>query len=81
MLGDLKDVLSDRNISMTYTDNAAKLIADESYSVKYGARNMRRYIQRNIEDVIAENIVSDVYGKISTVNVSVRSGLLHVECK
>jgi ATP-dependent Clp protease ATP-binding subunit ClpB len=81
MLGDLITVLSDRNITMTYTDNAAKLIADESYSVKYGARNMRRYIQRNIEDVIAEHIISDIYGKISTVNVSVKSGLLHVECK
>jgi ATP-dependent Clp protease ATP-binding subunit ClpA len=81
MLGDLITVLSDRNITMTYTDNAAKLIADESYSVKYGARNMRRYIQRNIEDVIAEHIISDIYGKISTVNISVKSDLLHVECK
>ncbi len=80
MLGDLKKVLMDRNISLSYTENAAKLIAEESYSVKYGARNMRRYIQRNIEDVIAEHIVSDIYGKISTVSISVKSGALHVEC-
>ena len=80
MLGDLKKVLEDRNIVMTYTDNAAKFIAAESYSVKYGARNMRRYIQRNIEDTIAEHIVSDIYGKISCVNISVKSGALHVEC-
>ena len=80
MLGDLKKVLEDRNIVLTYTDNAAKFIAAESYSVKYGARNMRRYIQRNIEDTIAEHIVSDIYGKISCVNISVKSGALHVEC-
>lgn len=80
MLGDLKKVLEDRNIVMTYTDNAAKFIAAESYSVKYGARNMRRYIQRNIEDTIAEHIVSDIHGKISCVNISVKSGALHVEC-
>ena len=41
---------------------------------------MRRFIQRNVEDVIAENIVSDVYGKISQVNISVKSGKLHVDC-
>ena len=80
MLGDLQKVLEDRNIKMTYTDNAARFIATESYSSKYGARNMRRYIQRNIEDTIAEHIVSDIYGKISSVNISVKSGALHVEC-
>jgi ATP-dependent Clp protease ATP-binding subunit ClpA len=80
MLGDLKKVLEDRNIKMTYTDNAAKFIAAESFSVKYGARNMRRYIQRNIEDQIAESIVSDIYGKISNVSITVKSGALHVEC-
>ncbi len=80
MLGDLKKVLDDRNIVMTYTDNAARFIATESYSVKYGARNMRRYIQRNVEDIIAEHIVSDIYGKISSVSISVKSGALHVEC-
>ena len=80
MLGDLKKVLEDRNIKMTYIDNAAKFIAAESFSVKYGARNMRRYIQRNIEDQIAECIVSDIYGKISNVSITVKSGALHVEC-
>ena len=67
-------------VSRSYTDNAARFIAAESYSAKYGARNMRRYIQRNIEDVIAEHIVSDIYGKISNVSVSVKSGALNVEC-
>lgn len=80
MLGDLAKVLEDRNIAMAYTDSAARFIATESYSAKYGARNMRRYIQRNIEDTIAEHIVSDIYGKISNVNISVKSGALHVEC-
>ena len=80
MLGDLQKVLEDRNISMTYTDNAARFIATESFSAKYGARNMRRYIQRNIEDTIAEHIVSDIYGKIHSVSISVKAGSLHVEC-
>lgn len=81
MLGDLSKVLAERNIEFAYTDAAAKLIADESYSVKYGARNMRRYIQRNIEDAIAEFIVSDVYGSIKDISITVKGGKLSVDCK
>ena len=81
MLGDLGKVLEERNITFTYTDAAAKLIADDSYSVKYGARNMRRYIQRNIEDVIAESIVSDVHGEIKAITVDVKDDKLSVECR
>lgn len=81
MLSDLASVLSDRNISFTYTDAAAHLIAEESYSVKYGARNMRRYIQRNVEDPIAEAIISDTCGTTSVINLSVKDGKLSVDCK
>ena len=81
MLSDLASVLSDRNISFTYTDAAAHLIAEESYSVKYGARNMRRYIQRNVEDPIAEAIISDTCGTTSVIHLSVKDGKLSVDCK
>ena len=50
MLDELKDVLKERGLTFTYTDPVARFIADESYSERYGARNMRRYIQRNVED-------------------------------
>ncbi|MGM9642380.1 MAG: AAA family ATPase [Eubacteriales bacterium] len=79
MLGDLEKVLDERNIKLSYTDAAAKLIAEESYSVKYGARNMRRYIQRNIEDAIAEMIVSDINGTVSEINISVKGGKIFVD--
>ena len=81
MLSDLASVLNDRNISFTYTDAAAHLIAEESYSVKYGARNMRRYIQRNVEDPIAESIISDTFGTITAIHLSVKEGKLSVDCK
>lgn len=79
MLNDLKSVLADRGIIFTFTDAAARLIAKESYSVKFGARNMRRYIQRHIEDKIAEKIVSDLTGRINVINVVVKNGELAVE--
>ncbi len=81
MLSDLAGVLSDRNISFTYTDAAAHIIAEESYSVKYGARNMRRYIQRNVEDPIAESIISDTCGTITAIHLCVKDGKLSVDCK
>ncbi len=81
MLGDLNSVLADRGIKLSYTEAAAKLIAEESYSVKYGARNMRRYIQRNIEDAIAEAIVSDMRGNIKEISICVKAGMINVECK
>ena len=81
MLSDLSDLLADRNIAFSYTDAAKHLIATESHSVKYGARNMRRYIQRNIEDPIAEAIISDSNGTITKIHLSVKEGKLFIDCK
>ena len=81
MLSDLGAILKERNVTLSYTGAAAKLIARESYSVKYGARNMRRYIQRNVEDPIAEAIVSDISGTVSRVDISVKDGCLSVSVK
>ena len=57
MLEELSQALSEKNIRFTYTDSAALLIAKNSYDEKYGARNMRRYIQREVEDVIADRLI------------------------
>jgi ATP-dependent Clp protease ATP-binding subunit ClpA len=81
MLADLEGVLGERAISLKYTEAASKLIASDSYSAKYGARNMRRYIQKNIEDTIAEAIVSDLGGALTQVEISVKDGRLHVSVK
>ena len=57
MLSDLGGVLGKKGIEFTFTDACRDLVADKSYSEKYGARNMRRYIQTSIEDKIAELLV------------------------
>ena len=59
MLGELKMALSEKNMELIYSDSAVKLIAKESFSRKYGARNMRRYIQKHIEDRLAELMIAD----------------------
>jgi ATP-dependent Clp protease ATP-binding subunit ClpB/ATP-dependent Clp protease ATP-binding subunit ClpC len=80
MLADLAGVLRDKGIDMTFTRPAAELVAESSYSVKYGARNMRRFISREIEDKIANEIVSSYGKQITAVRVSVSEGNIKVEC-
>ncbi len=66
MLGDFAANLVDRGIKVSFSDAAAGKIAEESYSEKYGARNMRRYIREKIEDAAAEKIINS-YGDPITV--------------
>ena len=65
MLSDLKKVLDEKGIALEYTERAAALIAKKSFSRKYGARNLRRTIQREIEDVLANRLIGN-YDKTIT---------------
>ena len=80
MLGELAGVLKDKDINLTYTDEAAALIAERSYSRKFGARNMRRYIQKNVEDRLAELIIADYERDITQARIGVRDGELTIDC-
>jgi len=80
-LGDLKKVLERKAIEFSYTPKVVKLIANESFSDKYGARNVRRYIQTNVEDKIAEEMIVRYEEGISYVSLSVKNNSLEVECK
>ena len=66
MLGELEMALEEKQIKLIYTDAVLALIARESFSRKYGARNMRRYIQKHAEDPLAELMIAD-YKKTYTV--------------
>ena len=58
MLDELKAALRLKGHSLAYDDGAVRAVAKNSFSVRFGARNMRRYIQTEIEDEIAEQIIS-----------------------
>lgn len=70
MLGDLSGVLASKGIKLTYDITAAEAIADAGYSEKYGARNLRRYIQTEIEDVVALKIIETYKNPIKEVILS-----------
>ena len=80
MLGELADALAEKSLHLKYTDAAATLIAEKSFSAKFGARNMRRYIQRNVEDPIAEAVIADYTHSLSQILVHVKDGELKVTC-
>ena len=77
MLSDLSGLLEAKGIALTVTPAAEAYIAHASYSVKYGARNMRRYIQTSIEDPIATGII-DRRGDVTGVHVDAADGALRV---
>ena len=51
--------LINNNIHLEITDKAKEYIIDSSYDEKYGARPIKRFVQKNIETLIAENIIKD----------------------
>ncbi len=77
---ELADALSEKNITLTYDDSVLKTIAEKSYSLKYGARHMQRYLRRHIEDVIAEKLIASYTQSISRVHVSSDNETLTVSC-
>ena len=79
MLKQLRDHLIEKGIKLTYTDAALRLIAEESYSEKYGARNMRRYIERNVEDSIANLIIDSMPNKLYAIAITVSGGKLKID--
>ncbi len=80
MLSQLAEVLAEKGISLKYDDEVASTIARGSFSEKYGARNMRRYIQKNVEDKLAEKIISDYSCTYTVAKLSVRDDDIVVEC-
>ena len=83
MLGDLKKVMDDKGIDFTYTDSVVKHIAKNSFSLKYGARNLRRYIQKAVEDEIANEIIEEFSGNVASISLDVSSddSKLIIKCK
>ena len=61
MLADLSKRLKAQDIDLEITEEVKDFISEEGYSQTYGARPLRRVIQRKIEDPIAEEILTGLY--------------------
>ncbi|MBR4033697.1 MAG: ATP-dependent Clp protease ATP-binding subunit, partial [Clostridia bacterium] len=80
MLGELKTALLEKDILLSWSEEVPAYIGKHSYSHKFGARNMRRYISRTIEDPLAEEIIAG-YGKsLSKATISIEDDKPVVRC-
>lgn len=79
MLAELRDSLAERGLSFTWDEALGDYLTKKAYSITYGARNLRRTIQRDLEDPIAEAIIDSFESPISALRAVVREGKLELE--
>jgi len=71
MLKELKDSLSMRGLELTWEESLRQLLTKKAYSMVYGARNLRRTIQKELEDPISEAIIDSFEHPISSIHICV----------
>ena len=79
MLKDLFKRLGERHLSIKVTDAAKDYLAKEGYSEAYGARPLRRVIQKKVEDVLAEEILSGNYKENDKLKMDYRDDKIVIE--
>jgi ATP-dependent Clp protease ATP-binding subunit ClpB len=77
-LGDLRRRLEDRKISLELADEALDLLANEGYDPAFGARPLKRLIQRELQDPLAMKLLSGEIRDGDTVRVGAREGELRI---
>jgi ATP-dependent Clp protease ATP-binding subunit ClpB len=79
MLADLNRRLSDKEFKVELTKAAKELVIERAYDPVYGARPLRRFVQHNIETILAKRIVAGDINPDSTLTVDVKNGELDVQ--
>ena len=79
MLGELTDALQEKGIAFHYDESLLDHLVKKSYSMTYGARNLRRQIQKDLEDPIANKIIDSYQNPITQINASSDGETVHVE--
>ena len=78
MLCELRDVMAEKNIALSWDESLIDHLVKEGYSVTYGARNLRRLIQKQIEDAIAEKIIALRNTGITAIRLSAKDGKVEI---
>ena len=72
MLEDLRTAMAERGTALTWDESVIAYLAEKGYSAVYGARNLQRLIQKDIEDAIATEIIDHRKGAASSVALTVK---------
>ena len=79
MLEELKQSLSNRGLALTWEDQVREHLVKLAYSVTYGARNLRRTIQKELEDPISERIIDSFESPIAAIHLRVEEGKIALD--
>ena len=79
IVSDINKRLDDKKITIVLTDDAKKFIIDNSYDEKYGARPIKRFVSRNIETLIAKEIINGTIKYNSEVVIDVNNNSLYIK--
>ncbi len=80
MLDELKASLQEKAITFTYDDALVALLTKKSYSRTYGARNLRRTIQKELEDPMASRIIDSYETPVTQVKATEEDGEVKLYC-
>jgi ATP-dependent Clp protease ATP-binding subunit ClpB len=78
MLGELSDTMAERSIELVYDDSLIDYLTTKSYSLAYGARNLRRLIQKEVEDKIAAEIIEHYAHPFKRIGVTAARGEIQI---
>ncbi|MCR5405945.1 MAG: ATP-dependent chaperone ClpB [Lachnospiraceae bacterium] len=76
MIDDLNRRLSDRDLTIKLSDEARQFIADNGYDPVYGARPLKRYLQKTVETLSAKLILAGNVNEGDTIKIDVNNGVL-----
>ena len=79
MLKELRDSLTMRGLSLTWEESLRQLLVKKAYSMVYGARNLRRTIQKELEDPISEAIIDSFEHPISSIHIRVEEDTVKLD--
>ena len=75
LLGELRGSMKEKGMTLCWDEDAARVLAQSSYSEAYGARNLRRAIERDVEDKIVDELIARE-GSATAVQLSEKDGKL-----
>ena len=73
--------MEQKNIALVWDESLLDYLVSKAFSVTYGARNLRRLIQKDIEDVLAQRIIDRRGEQISEIALSAPEGGIQIELK
>jgi ATP-dependent Clp protease ATP-binding subunit ClpB len=75
-INQIKELLAEKGVTLTFTDDAIEYLANKGYDIAYGARPIKRLLQKELINALATKIISGEIAKDHTVNVTVKDNNL-----